>query len=165
MAPTSSMSCLVILSLWIRAPSNGNGGIWIGVHSNFWSVHRLSVICLDPRYSNHVLSDFFVPAALRFQYSDFTQSEYTICIPNETFLHCCFASQANSRTCIWYSFCAWDLWRFALPTLSYLMGHMFVSVSCHAVFRMAPSRHDLVDIWTRHILHVPPTTAELVIRH
>ena len=29
-APTSSMSCLVVLSLWIRAPSNGNGGIGIG---------------------------------------------------------------------------------------------------------------------------------------
>ena len=27
MAPTSSMCCLVILSLWIRAPSNVNGGI------------------------------------------------------------------------------------------------------------------------------------------
>ena len=29
-APNSSMSCLVILSLWIRAPSDGNGGIGIG---------------------------------------------------------------------------------------------------------------------------------------
>ena len=29
-APNSSMSCLVILSLWIRAPSNGYGGIGMG---------------------------------------------------------------------------------------------------------------------------------------
>ena len=28
--PHSSMFCLVIYSLWIRAPSNGNGGIGIG---------------------------------------------------------------------------------------------------------------------------------------
>ena len=34
-----------------------------------------------------------------------------------------------------------------------------VTVSCHAVFRMAISRHDFFDIWTGCILHVPPTMA------
>ena len=44
-------------------------------------------------------------------------------------------------------------------------GQIIVMVSCHAVFRMAVSRHDLYDITTRCIMHVPPTTAEIVIRH
>ena len=122
--------------------------------------------CLDPRYSNHVLSDFFVPAALRFQYSDFTQSEYTICIPNETFYTVVSHIKPSPRSCILDSFCAWDLWKFASSTLSHEMGLMFVSVSCHGVFSNGafPSP-PLRDIWTGYILHVPPTTAELVIRH
>ena len=48
----------------------------------------------------------------------------------------------------------------ALPTLSHQVGQILVLASCHAVSRMASSRHDPFDIWTGCILHVPPTTAE-----
>ena len=45
-APNSSMYCLVTLSLWIRAPSNGNGGIGIGSTrmSGLNTVHLSTVI-------------------------------------------------------------------------------------------------------------------------
>ena len=44
-APNSSMYCLVVLSLWIRAPSNGNGGIGMGSTrtSGLSAVHFQSV--------------------------------------------------------------------------------------------------------------------------
>ena len=44
--PHSLMSCLVILSLWFRAPSNGNGGIGMGSTrtSGLSTVHFPSVI-------------------------------------------------------------------------------------------------------------------------
>ena len=48
---------------------------WDRIHSDFWSV-----CCPACR-----LDGFFVPSALRFQSSDFTSSENTICIPNEAF--------------------------------------------------------------------------------
>ena len=55
---------------------------------------------------------------------------------------------------------SWEMWRFALPTLSHQMGQIIVSVSPHAVLSngVFPSRS--FDIWTVCILHVPPTTAE-----
>ena len=123
-----------------------------------------SAVCLSPRYSNYVVDGFCVSPALRLQSSDFMSDAHTICISNETFCTC-FAFHSKIRTCIWDSFCSWDLWRFALPTLSHQLGHILVTVSCHASLRMAFSRHDLFDIWTRCILHVPPTAAELVICH
>ena len=49
---------------------------------------------------------------------------------------CCFAFEAKFRTCIQDSVCSWDMWRFALPTLSHQMGQIIVTVSCHADFRM-----------------------------
>ena len=48
-APNSSMPCLVILSLWIRALSHGNGRNWDRVHSTFWSVHCPSAVCQSPK--------------------------------------------------------------------------------------------------------------------
>ena len=57
---------------------------WDRVHLNFCSVHCPSAVCHSPKYSNHVLDGFFVPSALRFQLSDSTSSEYTICMPNKT---------------------------------------------------------------------------------
>ena len=84
-APDSLLSCLVILSLWIRASSNGNGGIGMGSTrtSGLSTVHV--PLCHSPRYSNHAVDGFRVPSALRFQSSDFASSGYTICIPDETF--------------------------------------------------------------------------------
>ena len=84
-APNFSMSCPVILSLWIRAPSDGNGGIGIGSTrmSGLSTVHLPSVILST--YSDYVLDGFFVPSAPRFQSSDSRSSAYTVCNPNETF--------------------------------------------------------------------------------
>ena len=39
----------------------------------------------SPRYSNHTVNSSCVPSVLRLQPSDFTSSEHTICIPDETF--------------------------------------------------------------------------------
>ena len=69
---------------------------WNWVHLNFWSVHCPPAVCHSPKYSNDAVDAFFVPFALRFQSSDFTSSESTICIPTET----CggFAFQAKSHS-------------------------------------------------------------------
>ena len=53
---------------------------WTRVDSDFWSVHCPSAVCHSPGYSNYVVDGFFVPSALSFQSSDFTRSEYTICV-------------------------------------------------------------------------------------
>ena len=57
----------------------------MGVHSNFWPVNCPPSICHSPRYSNHTVDNSCVPSVLRLQPSDFTSSEHTICIPDETF--------------------------------------------------------------------------------
>ena len=61
-----------------------------------------------------LLTNFFVPSALRFQPSDFGSSEHTICISNVA-----FSLQAKFCTCIQNSFCSWVLLRSASPTLSH----------------------------------------------
>ena len=81
-APNSSMSFLVILSLWIRAPSNGNGGIGMG-STRTSGLSPLFSVCHPPRHSNHIVDGFFVPPILRFQSPNFSGSEHAICIPNE----------------------------------------------------------------------------------
>ena len=73
----------------------------------------------------------------------------------------CFSFRSKFRTCIWDSFCSWDLWRFALPTLPHQMGQISVTVSVHAVFRIAFSRRDLVDTWIGCCLCGPSITAGL----
>ena len=57
---------------------------WNGVHSNFWSVHCPLSVRHPPRCSNHTVNGFSVPSVLRFQSPNFTTSEHTICVPNET---------------------------------------------------------------------------------
>ena len=107
----------------------------------------------------YVLDGFFAPSAVQFQPSDFTSSGYTIYIPNEKFCTVVSHSEPNTDSV------QKKLWTFALPTLSHQMGQIIVTGSCHAVFRVAFSRHDLFHTWTKYILHVPPTTAVLVNRH
>ena len=77
------MSFLVILSLWIRAPSNGNGGIGMGYTrtSGLSTVHFS--VCHPQRHSNHTIDGFFVTSVLRFPSPNFSGSEHAICIPNE----------------------------------------------------------------------------------
>ena len=67
MAPNSSMSCFAMLSLWIRAPANGHGGIGFG---------STRTSGLSP-LSTHTVDGLFVPSVRRFQSSDFASSEYT----------------------------------------------------------------------------------------
>ena len=146
-APNSSMSCLVILLRRIRAPSNGNGGVGIGSTgiSGPYTVHLLLQF--------YVLDGFFVPSALRFESSDFTSFEYAICIPSETFCIVVSHSKQNSEL---------------VSGIHQFMGYTeiccantFLSNGTNScVFQMAPSRHDPFDIWTRCILHIPPTTLE-----
>ena len=67
-----------------------------GVHSNFWPVNCPPSICHSPRYSNHTVDSSCVPSVLRLQPSDFTSSEHTICIPDETFCAVVSHSKPNS---------------------------------------------------------------------
>ena len=48
-----------------------------------------------PKYSNYNVDGFFVPSAPRFQSSDFTSSEYTICFLDETFCSVVSHSKPN----------------------------------------------------------------------
>ena len=91
-AANSSMSCLVILSLWIRAPSNGNGGIGTGSTRTSVTVHCPLPVCPS--------SNLLISRALN------TPSAF----PTKNILRCCFACQAKFRTGIWDSFCSLDLW-------------------------------------------------------
>ena len=72
-APNYSMSSLVTLSLWIGAPSSGNGGI--GIESTFLPVNCPHAVCQPQGHSNRSVDGFFVPSAVHFQSSDFTSSE------------------------------------------------------------------------------------------
>ena len=93
-------------------------GNWI--YTNFWPVHCPLVVYQPPQHSHHtVVVGLLITSALRCQPFAFTGFERTVCIPNETVRHCCFAFRAKFRTCIWDKFCSWDLLRFALPTLSH----------------------------------------------
>ena len=60
---------------------------WDRIHSDFWSVHCPLTVCHPPGVlqSHNSISGFCVQSTPRFQSLDFTSSENTICIPNETF--------------------------------------------------------------------------------
>ena len=68
---------------------------WDRVNSNCWFAHCPLAVCHSPRYSNYFLDGFLVPPALRFQSSDFTSSEFSICIPSETFCFVVSHSKPN----------------------------------------------------------------------
>ena len=128
---------------------------WDRVHSNFWSVHCPSAVCHSPRYSNYTVHGLFVPTVPRFQSSDFVISEYTICIADETF--CTFVSHSEPNPELVSG----------MHSVHLLCQHFLTKwdtflcrLSCHAVFQMVFSRHDLFGIWTGCILHAPPSTAE-----
>ena len=103
---------------------------------------------------------FFVPSALRFQPSDFTSSEYTICISNETFRTVVSHSKPNPELVSGIRSVHGIFGDLFCQHVFAKMGHILCRFLCHAVFRMAFSRHELFDIWTEFILHVPPTMAE-----
>ena len=90
-APNTLMSCLMILSLWIRAPSNGIGGIGVG------STRASGLSTVHLPHSNHVVNCFCVPSVLRFQSPNFASSERTVCIPDETLCTVVSHSKANSE--------------------------------------------------------------------
>ena len=70
--PHSSMFCLVIFPL-DSCSFKWQWWDWNWVHLNFWSVHCPPAVCHSPSYFNDAVDAFFVPSALRFQYSDFTR--------------------------------------------------------------------------------------------
>ena len=94
------MSGLVILSLVDSWSLKWQRWEWDRVHSNFWSVHCPLPVCHSPRHSNRTGDGFCVPSALRFQSSDFANTEYTICIPYETF--CAVVSHPKPNSVHWY---------------------------------------------------------------
>ena len=160
-APNSSMSCLVILPLWIRAPSNGNGGIGIGSTriSGLSPVHLPSVILQSSSIT--FLTTYVFHLIYGLQSSDCPSPEYTVCTPNEIFCPVVSRFKAKSQTCITdSSFCSWELWRFALPTLSHQMGPnacdgvLPCSLS-NGVFSSRPFLTSGQDTFST----VPPTTA------
>ena len=161
LAPSSPMSRLVIFSLWIGTLSNGSGGIGIGstrlsgpstVHMHFVLLQGTPIAFMRAPLP---------PFARRCQSFDVKSSEYTIWIHNETFCIVVSHSKLNPEICIWDLFTSWNLWKY--PTHSRHMGQIHVTVSGPAIFRMVFSRHDLFDIWTGCILHVPSTTTESVL--
>ena len=153
-APNSSMSYLVILPLWIRAPSNGNGGIGIGSTriSGLSHVHLPSVILQSTSIT--FLTSYVFHLIYGFQSSDCPSPEYTVCTPNEIFCPVVSRSKPNPKLVsrIHHSVpgsCGDLLCQHCLTK----WDQMLVTVSCHAVFRMVSSRTTFFDIWTRYTLH------------
>ena len=121
--------------------SNGNGGIGVGSARvpGLFTVHLPSVIL-----KKSFLNGFFVPSSLRFQ--SFNHE-----------LHCCSAFRAKSRTCIRDSSCSWDLWSFALPTLSHQMGQN----SCDAFFPRSLSNGGGVADWSALAVQTSSATGDV----
>ena len=114
---------------------------WNRIRSNIWSVHCPSAVCHSPRYSNYVVDGFFVTSTLAFQSSDFTSSEYTICIANDTFCTVVSHSKPNPELLSGIQSVCGSVELCYADTLSH-MTQILVSASCHAVFRKASSCHD-----------------------
>ena len=143
---SNSGSEIVLVLLGDPFPRNscsfkGQWRNWNRTRLNIWSVHCPSAVCHSPRYSNYVVDGFFVPSTLTFQSSDFTSSEYTICIANDTFSNVVSHSKPNPQLLSGIQSVCGSVELCYGNTFSH-MRQILVSASCHAVFRKASSRHD-----------------------
>ena len=93
--PRSSSTFLLFDScplIWCSCKRYCRDGNWI--NTNFWPVHCPPAVCQSHRHT--------VPSGLRFQSSDFTSSEHTVCITHEAF--CTVASHSEP----YFENCTWD---------------------------------------------------------
>ena len=118
--------------------------------SGLSTVHLPSAI--PQRYSNYVVDGFFVPSTLTFQSSDFTSSEYIICIATDTFCTVVSHSKPNPELLSGIQSVCGSVELCYGNTVSH-MRQILVSASCHAIFRKASSRHDRF----RHLDKMHPT--------
>ena len=130
------------------------------VHSSVWSVNCPSAVCHSPKYSNYVVDGFFVPSAVSFQYSEFTSSEYTICVSNDI-----------THTLVSHSMPNPEHFLSGMHSVYWISGDLFCQhfptkwdkLLCRLLatqpFKWRLPVTTFFEIWTRCTLNVPPTTA------